>query len=139
MKKVPLCLPAPPRSCISLNLLYWVKSERKQTFIFSVVMLIEGHTLALICSAPVSWHSLCSHLPKAPNPRQLPWGGCAPGTCCLPCACNMKAFFAGGGDFLRNIQIHFPNGFSCWFLGMGTAVQTKCCQSERALLFIYLE
>lgn len=41
-----LYLPALPRSCISLNLLYWVKNKRKQTFIISLVMFIKQHMLA---------------------------------------------------------------------------------------------
>lgn len=32
-------------------------------------------------------------------------------TCCVSRANNMKAL--GVGDFLRNTQICFPNGFSC--------------------------
>lgn len=150
MKKVPLCVSPPSLcSCLSLKLLYWVKNKRKQTFIFSVVMLVNRRTLALLCSASVSWHPPCSdfllhHLPKSwpaagPQPA-LPVtsssrGEGAPGTCCLSCANNINAL--GGADFLKNIQIHFPNGFSCWFSGMVTAIQTKCLPVRKSSFFFF--
>lgn len=151
MKKVPLCVSPPSLcSCLSLKLLYWVKNKRKQTFIFSVVMLVNRRTLALLCSASVSWHPPCSdfllhHLPKSwpaagPQPALLVTsssrGEGAPGTCCLSCANNMNAL--GGGGFPKKtfksfFQMASAAGSRAWLL----LFRPNACQSERVPFFFF--
>lgn len=125
-----LCVsPASLAAVLSLKFPYWVKNKRQQTFMFSVVMLIKEHVL---CPASVSWHPPA---PASQCPVELEAAGShptLPGSCgwspqhlVLSCARNMKAW-GEKGHFLRNVQIRFPNCFSCWFLCMVTAVQTKC-------------
>lgn len=141
-----LCQPTLPCSCLSLKPLYWVKNKRKQTFIFSVVMLIKQRTLALLCSASVSWHPPCSdfllhHLPKSwpaagPQPA-LPvtsgsHGDGAPGTCRLSCANNMKAL--AGGGFPKKHSNPFSKWLQLLVLGHSSCYSDQMLASQKELL-----
>lgn len=141
-----LCQPTLSRSCLSLKLLYWVKNKRKQTFIFSVVMLIKRRMLALLCSASVSWHPPCSdfllhHLPEswsaagaqpALPARSGSHGDGSPGTCCLSCANNMKAF---GGGFPKKHSNPFSKWLQLLVLGHGYCYSAQMLASQKELLF----
>lgn len=145
-----LCQPTLPCSCLSLKLLYWVKNKRKQTFIFSVVMLIKRRVLSLLCSVSVSWHPPCSdflfhHLSKswlAAGPRAAPpvtsgsHGDGSPGTCCLSCANNMKAF---GGGFPKKHSNPFSKWLQLLVLRHAHHYSDQALASQRAFWFLRLD
>ena len=104
-----LCQPTLPRSCLSLKLLYWVKNKRKQTFIFFCGYAAKTARAGLALLSLCQLASPLLRLPIAPLNQSWPAAGPrpalpvpggshgdgAPGTCCLSCANNMKAFWGG--------------------------------------------
>lgn len=124
-----LCVsPASLAAVLSLKFPYWVKNKRRQTFIFSVVMLIKEHVL---CPASVSWHPPA---PASPCPVELEAAGShptLPGSCgwnpqhlVLSCARNMKAW-GEKGTFPKKC----PNPFSK-LLQLLVLVHGDCCSDQ---------